>query len=198
MLISAFSVIKSFWMKVGHLEQFLQAPSEYHADVENWPRCDVLICFFSTDFPLPKAVSYVNLRQPICINSIATQELLLDRRLVGQVLDTLQVPCPHRLVASRDGGPKVSAQVRRIMFDSLGIQFPENVPPAQVEVTEDGEAILVNGQIMRKPYVEKPVSGEDHNVYIYFKGGGGRKLFRKARHPPILSRYCGVTRVLDR
>jgi hypothetical protein len=107
------------------------------------------------------------------------QELLLDRRLVGRILDTLKVPSPHRLVASRDGGPKVSPQVRQIILDQLGILFEETVPAATVEVIEGGDAVLVNGKIMRKPFVEKPVSGEDHNVYIYFKGGGGRRLFRK-------------------
>lgn len=52
---------------------------------------------------------------------------------------------------------------------------------ADVRMREDGEAIIINGEVMEKPFVEKPVNGEDHNVWIYFRGGGGRKLFRKVR-----------------
>lgn len=107
------------------------------------------------------------------------QELLLDRRVVGKILDTLHVPSPRRLEASRDGGPSLSPQVRKLVFDRLGIHFEENLPPSQVELVESGDAIRIDGHLMRKPFVEKPVSGEDHNIYIYFKGGGGRRLFRK-------------------
>lgn len=148
-------------------------------DVENWPRCDVLISFFSTDFPLDKAISYVKLRNPFCINQLPPQALLWDRRLVGVVLDHLHIPTPRRLEVSRDGGPRVDEELRRDMKNKLGVELGGFRVTPEVFLREDGNAIIIDGKVLEKPFVEKPVSGEDHNVYIYFAGGGGRRLFRK-------------------
>ncbi|KAJ7368264.1 histidine phosphatase superfamily-domain-containing protein [Mycena albidolilacea] len=148
-------------------------------DVENWPRCDVLISFFSTDFPLDKAISYVKLRNPFCINDLPLQVLLWDRRLVGAVLDHLKVPTPPRLEVSRDGGPRVEDELKDLVKAKLGLTIGGFTVTPEVSLREDGDAIIIDGKVLEKPFVEKPVSGEDHNVYIYFKGGGGRRLFRK-------------------
>ncbi|KAI4523191.1 hypothetical protein K523DRAFT_239570 [Schizophyllum commune Tattone D] len=148
-------------------------------DVDNWPRCDVLISFFSTDFPLDKAISYVKLRSPVCINDLPQQALLWDRRLVGAMLDHLKVPTPKRLEVSRDGGPKVDSELRDLMKQRVGVVLGGLQITPDVTLREDGDAIIIDGKVLEKPFVEKPVSGEDHNVYIYFRGGGGRRLFRK-------------------
>jgi inositol hexakisphosphate/diphosphoinositol-pentakisphosphate kinase len=155
-----------------------------YPDVENWPRCDVLISFFSTDFPLDKAIAYVELRNPFCINELPPQAILWDRRLVGAMLDHLKVPTPTRIEVSRDGGPKVDKDLRELMRRRLGIVLGGFRFTPEVSLREDGDAIIVDGEVMEKPFVEKPVSGEDHNVYIYFRGGGGRRLFRKVPFPP--------------
>lgn len=65
------------------------------------------------------------------------------------------------------------------MSKKLGVTLGGFSVTPQVSLREDGNAIIIDGQVMEKPFVEKPVSGEDHNVYIYFRGGGGRRLFRK-------------------
>jgi inositol hexakisphosphate/diphosphoinositol-pentakisphosphate kinase len=162
-------------------EYSLSNPSHWPIDIESWPRCDILISFFSTDFPLDKAIAYVKLRNPFCINDLPPQALLWDRRLVGAVLDHLQVPTPKRLEVSRDGGPKIDDELKEYMKHRLGITLGGLQFTPEVVVRDDGDAIIIDGQVLEKPFVEKPVSGEDHNVYIYFRGGGGRRLFRKVR-----------------
>ena len=133
------------------------------------------------------------------------QSLLWDRRLVLAILDHIGVPTPKRAEVSRDGGPRVSRQLRRQVRRDLGLVLPghkakdddewgEVIVPekwkgkAKKEVVSrgrdvilraDGDAIIIDGAVVEKPFVEKPVDGEDHNVYIYHRGGGGRRLFRK-------------------
>uniref|UniRef100_A0A915HEC3 Inositol hexakisphosphate and diphosphoinositol-pentakisphosphate kinase n=1 Tax=Romanomermis culicivorax TaxID=13658 RepID=A0A915HEC3_ROMCU len=50
---------------------------------------------------------------------------------------------------------------------------------------EYDDHIVVNGVTFNKPFVEKPVSAEDHNIRIYYPstaGGGSQQLFRKTNN----------------
>ncbi|KAL9604334.1 MAG: hypothetical protein Q9219_000522 [cf. Caloplaca sp. 3 TL-2023] len=162
-------------------------------DVENWPLCDFLISFFSDGFPLDKAIAYASLRKPFTINDLPMQKILWDRRICLQVLNCMGVPTPSRLEVNRDGGPRLespelAAHVQRM--SGVKLVGPENgtgggMPQSkEVELVDGGDTLIVDGVRLSKPFVEKPISGEDHNIRIYFpktheSGGGGRKLFRK-------------------
>lgn len=153
--------------------------------IENWPTCDFLISFFSTGFPLDKAIAYANYRKPFLINDLVLQKTLWDRRLVLYILNHANVPTPERLEISRDGGPRVDLELRAKLVE-VGIPVSKiDSLTSQCEPDWkmlDPDTLFVAGKIMKKPYVEKPVDGEDHNVYIYYPlstGGGGRRLFRK-------------------
>jgi hypothetical protein len=153
--------------------------------IENWPTCDFLISFFSSGFPLDKAIAYVNLRKPYFINDLIMQKTLWDRRLVLSILNSANVPSPDRLEISRDGGPQLDDQLR-LKLSEIGIDEEEinNLTSQQEPDWEmvDEDTLRVGDKYLSKPFVEKPVDGEDHNIYIYYpkaNGGGGRRLFRK-------------------
>ena len=63
--------------------------------IESWPRCEVLIAFFSTGFPLAKAQEYAALRKPVVLNDLTKQEDLFDRRIVYRTLEEMGVPVPN-------------------------------------------------------------------------------------------------------
>ncbi|KAF9424618.1 hypothetical protein BGZ94_008025 [Podila epigama] len=149
-------------------------------DVKAWPACDFFISFFSRGFPLRKAIEYVKLRTPFCVNEVDLQTLLWDRRVVMELLDQIGVPTPRRLSVDRDGGPQLDARVRQ-KLQLRGVSVVENRPVPEFKVI-DQDTLQIGDQIITKPFVEKPVSGEDHNIHIYYHsstGGGGRRLFRK-------------------
>uniref|UniRef100_A0A8D8KL97 Inositol hexakisphosphate and diphosphoinositol-pentakisphosphate kinase n=1 Tax=Culex pipiens TaxID=7175 RepID=A0A8D8KL97_CULPI len=127
--------------------------------VEKWPLCDCLISFHSKGFPLEKAIQYAQLRQPYVINNLHMQFDIQDRRRVYAILEKEGIEIPRYAVLDRDS--------------------PD---PKQHELVESEDHVEVNGIIFNKPFVEKPVSAEDHNIYIYYPtsaGGGSQRLFRK-------------------
>ncbi|KAK3060363.1 hypothetical protein LTS18_008707, partial [Coniosporium uncinatum] len=163
-------------------------------EVENWPICDFLISFFSDGFPLDKAIAYARMRKPFCVNDLPMQIVLWDRRICLRILDKLEVPTPPRIEINRDGGPTLpSLDLAQTLYERTGVMLegPSDgtgggmSPPKKIESSDDYETLIVDGKTISKPFVEKPVSGEDHNINIYFpksSGGGGRRLFRKVNN----------------
>ncbi|XP_077942118.1 inositol hexakisphosphate and diphosphoinositol-pentakisphosphate kinase 2 isoform X18 [Gasterosteus aculeatus] len=127
--------------------------------VDKWPLCDCLISFHSKGFPLDKAVSYAKLRSPLLLNDLNMQYYIQDRREVYRILQEEGIDLPRYAVLNRD---------------------PDK--PDACNLVEGEDHVEVNGEIFQKPFVEKPVCAEDHNVYIYYPtsaGGGSQRLFRK-------------------
>jgi hypothetical protein len=51
-----------------------------HEPIETWPKCDCLIGFYATGYPLEKAQDYSKMHRPFVINDLWQQQVLRDRR----------------------------------------------------------------------------------------------------------------------
>ena len=89
--------------------------------VEEWPVVEVLIAFYSTNYPTEKALEYVHLRKPFMVNDLEKDEILKDRRRIYEVLQQEGINVPVHVYCERDD------------------PFKENV------VEEFDEYIVVNG-----------------------------------------------------
>ncbi|XP_037406880.1 inositol hexakisphosphate and diphosphoinositol-pentakisphosphate kinase VIP1-like isoform X2 [Triticum dicoccoides] len=127
--------------------------------IESWPLCDCLIAFYSAGYPLEKAEKYAVLRRPFLVNELDPQYLLHDRSKVYEHLKLFGVPVPTYAVVRREH------------------------PNQELNYfIEQDDFIEIHGKRFCKPFVEKPIDGDDHNIMIYYPsyaGGGMKELFRK-------------------
>ena len=128
-------------------------------EVADWPVVDYLISFHSNGFPLAKAVQYAKLRKPFLLNDLMLQYDIQDRRKVYSILEDAAIEIPRYVILDRDSSN-----------------------PEERDLIESEDSIEVNGMVFTKPFVEKPISADDHNIFIYYHssaGGGSQRLFRK-------------------
>ncbi|XP_070041735.1 inositol hexakisphosphate and diphosphoinositol-pentakisphosphate kinase VIP2-like isoform X2 [Nicotiana tomentosiformis] len=127
--------------------------------IQSWPVCDCLIAFHSSGYPLEKVEEYAALRKPFLVNELEPQHLLHDRRKVYEHLEMFGIPVPRYACVNRE------------------------VPYQQLDYfVEEDDFVEVHGNRFCKPFVEKPVNGDDHRIMIYYPssaGGGMKELFRK-------------------
>ncbi|ONM07836.1 Phosphoglycerate mutase-like family protein [Zea mays] len=127
--------------------------------IEIWPNCDCLIAFYSSGFPLQKVQAYAALRRPFLVNELEPQYLLHDRRKVYEHLEKYGIPVPSYALVNRE--------------------YPDQELDYFIE---QEDFVEVHGKRFLKPFVEKPVNGDDHRIMIYYPssaGGGMKELFRK-------------------
>ncbi|XP_077210138.1 inositol hexakisphosphate and diphosphoinositol-pentakisphosphate kinase VIP2-like isoform X2 [Tasmannia lanceolata] len=127
--------------------------------VENWPVCDCLIAFHSSGYPLRKAEAYSALRKPFLVNELVQQYLLHDRRKVYERLEMYGISVPRYALVNRE-------------FPYQELDY----------FVEQEDFVEVHGKRFLKPFVEKPIDGDNHSIMIYYPsaaGGGMKQLFRK-------------------
>jgi len=128
--------------------------------IEDWPKVECLISFASGGFPLDKAIAYCKLVGPRVINNLEYQKKLCNRVEVYRTLQDWGVPCPNFVC------------INHLNLDGDQLQENEN-------------DIVLNGQKLSKPFVEKPLDGDRHDIWIHYPrsvGGGAKKLFRKEKN----------------
>ena len=124
--------------------------------IDEWPRVDCLVSFYSNNFPLNKAQEYAKKYNPFLINNLDLQWDLMNRIKVYQTLKDSGIEHPRYAIKYQD----------------------------DESIIEQEDQIEIDGQVFVKPFVEKPINADDHNIYIYFPssaGGGSQRLFRKVR-----------------
>ncbi|XP_028780469.1 inositol hexakisphosphate and diphosphoinositol-pentakisphosphate kinase VIP1 isoform X2 [Neltuma alba] len=154
------------WQILERLQAFGEFEIIYFGDkviledpIESWPVCDCLIAFHSSGYPLEKAEAYVALRKPFLVNDLEHQHLLHDRRKVYKHLELFGIPVPRYALVNRE-------------FPYQELDY----------FIEEEDFVEVNGMRFWKPFVEKPVNGDNHSIMIYYPssaGGGMKELFRK-------------------
>lgn len=126
-----------------------------------WPIVDVLISFYSSGFPLAKALEYCELRKPMLINDLKKQELLWDRSLIYKELRNAGIPTPIHYFVHRDKREDLASKYK---FNLKEIDIDEQ------DYSEEGY-VEKKKDILLRSFLNKATEEFKHN---------GRSLIEKS------------------
>ena len=190
--------------------------------IDQWPCSDILIAFHSTSYPLDKVKSFIDtifytkemdsngsIKKRFVINDVRMQEVLMHRQLVQEILKSARIGASEGITILPDDRKddlviRVDQELGRHLSMHFDIPFVKerdgyayHLPSTYLrsEVVQEGDVIrrVRDGKVLlRKPWVEKPVDSENHDIWVYYPQAGldspgladhglrgGRKLFRK-------------------
>jgi hypothetical protein len=122
--------------------------------------------------PPPSSAPFAQQQQPSRLSQSSSGTLQKQGSAGGQPLSQQSSYCSSRAEQQQQqlqqAGPSgamtaASGSARSMRGSTPGIALPD--PPGFIE---GEDCVELNGVRIDKPFVEKPVSGEDHNIYIYY------------------------------
>lgn len=120
-------------------------------DVETWPKCDAFMFFYAPGFPMKKACRYIEKYQPYLVNKVNFTKVPRNRDTLFKDIESIpEVFIPKSITCNRTKNPLVT-------------------------VTENGNQLVISNkiegsnEIINRPFVEKGLGVEEHDVRIYHK-----------------------------
>jgi len=119
-------------------------------DVETWPKCDAFMFFYANGFPMKKACRYIEKYQPYLVNKVNFTKIARNRDTLFKDIESIpEVFIPKSITCNRTENPLVT-------------------------VSENGNQLVISNEdgskeIINRPFVEKGLGVEEHDVRIYYK-----------------------------
>lgn len=168
--------VKKLFLRLSFIHEivFVDENTILNLDIDKWPNVDALVSFFHLPLPFDKVYEYAKQMNIYSVNNLLMQYSLLDRRLVYKILEKGGVSVPEHAILTRHSVHVPDELVSHLKtYYGIDANFQIN------SIKEYRDYIEVENRRIYKPFVEKPADAEDHNIYIYYKDGSVRKLFRK-------------------
>ena len=141
--------------KYGDMEFIVMTDKQIQEDpIDQWPVFDALITFYADGYPTDKVIEYVKKVNPILVNDPERHKWIFNRGKIYEVCDEFQIPSPKHII----------------------------VDTSKENVTEELDYIEYRGVRLDKPFVEKPLDSERHDIRIMYNsrdGGGCTQIFRR-------------------
>lgn len=95
-----------------------------------------------------------------------------DRRSVYNILAKEGIEIPRHAILDRNS-PDPDGLWNKSPICGLFLPYEFSLYVTESSLLEFDDHVEVNGVVFNKPFVEKPISAEDHNIFMYYPTSAG-------------------------